>query len=519
MAHTVVVRPSDPTLAPALRLAAIFALITFAFHTVVNLLQPHLGWGYFRDEFYYLLCGRHLAWGYVDHGPLVALQARLAETLFGHSLAGIRIFTSLGGATRVFLTGLLAWSLGGRRAAQTLAMLAVSLAPIYLVLDGFLSMNSLEAAFWSTCLLALILIQNGYTQKLWLLFGLSAGLGLLNKPSMTFFLIALAVALLLTPQRRLLFTPWCLAAIALIALITAPNLLWQANHHWATLEFLRESTHHQDHPSPMNLLKSQVLGLGPVSILIWIPGLYWLLRTPSRRWLGLTYLLFFAAMLTLHAKDYYPTPIYPILFAAGGLFRESRLPDLKRSRFFALPILEATLIAVGLLTVPLGNPFMPPAQWITYIGATHLRAAAGISGDATFPQYLSDRFGWDQQLALVRKALATLSPEDRAKVRILCANYGEAASLEFLDGNNLPPVISGHNNYFLWGPDNATGEVMIVINGATPAQMLESYAEVTPIDHITDPYAMPFERRATVYIARHRRANLTQGWPDLKHFD
>lgn len=311
MSDTTVVRPTDPELRSAVRLAAVFALITFLFHLLVNLSQPHLGWGYFRDEFYYLLCGRHLDWGYVDHGPLVAVQARLAETIFGHSLAGIRMFTALGGAARVFLTGLLAWSLGGRRAAQTLAMFAVSLAPIYLVLDGFLSMNSWEAAFWMTCALAVILMHQGRTPKLWLLFGLAAGLGLLNKPSMTFFLIALLLALLITPQRRLLFTPYLLGGIALIVIITAPNLLWQLHHHWATLEFLRESTHHQDHPSFLNLLKSQVLGLGPISAFVWLPGLYWLLRRPAQRWLGLTYIFFFAAMAALHAKDYYPPPSIP----------------------------------------------------------------------------------------------------------------------------------------------------------------------------------------------------------------
>jgi 4-amino-4-deoxy-L-arabinose transferase-like glycosyltransferase len=533
MSDTTVVRPTDPELRAALRLAAVFALVTFLFHLIVNLIQPHLGWGYFRDEFYYLLCGRHLDWGYVDHGPLVAVQARLAETIFGRSLAGIRMLTSIGGAARVFLTGLLAWSLGGKRAAQTLAMLAVSLAPIYLVLDGFLSMNSCEAAFWMTSLLALILIQQGRTPKLWLLFGLAAGLGLLNKPSMTFFLIALLLALLITPQRRLLFTPYLLPAIALIVVITAPNLLWQIHHHWATLEFLREATHHQDHPSFINLLKSQVLGLSPISVLVWLPGLYWLLRQSALRWIGLTYLIFFANMAALHAKDYYPTPIYPVLFAAGGLFWQSRLRSEKQDRLFAFPILQTAILALGLLILPLGNPFMTPTQWITYTRVTHLRVAAGSLGDGPLPQYLADRFGWTEQLALVHQALAYLSPEDRAQVRILCANYGEAASLEFissdphapqvlhsgLPGSALPPVISGHNNYWLWGPQAATGEVMIVINGATPQQMFESYKEVLVIGKITHPYAMPFERRATVYIARHRRQSLTEDWPDLKHFD
>src|SRR5580765_650911 len=223
-ARTTFVRPADPALHSAMMLAAVFAAIKLALHVFTNLWEAHLGWGYFRDEFYYIACGRHLAWGYVDHGPIVALQARIGELLFGHSLAGIRFLSALAGAARVFLTGILAWSLGGRRPTQSLAMLGVLLAPQYLGLDSFLSMNSFESLFWMTCTLALILMLRGRGEvndlpsanepRLWLLFGTSAGIGLLNKPSMTFFLIALCLGLLLTPQRRLLFNRWAAIAIA-----------------------------------------------------------------------------------------------------------------------------------------------------------------------------------------------------------------------------------------------------------------------------------------------------------------
>ncbi|HEY0161495.1 MAG TPA: glycosyltransferase, partial [Edaphobacter sp.] len=152
---TTVVRPVDPALRSALRLALIFSALKLLLHLSTNLWEAHIGYGYFRDELYYLACGRHLAWGYVDHGPIVGVQARLAETLFGHSLAGIRMLSALAGAARVFLTGLLAWSIGGSRSAQSLAMTAILLAPQYLGLDSFLSMNSFESLFWMTCLLAL----------------------------------------------------------------------------------------------------------------------------------------------------------------------------------------------------------------------------------------------------------------------------------------------------------------------------------------------------------------------------
>ena len=335
-AHTTVVRrPTDLSLQSALRLATLFAVIKLVLHIATNLWEAHIGYGYFRDELYYIICGRNLAWGYVDHGPGVAIQAKLALALFGKSLAGMRMLSAIGGAGRVFLTGILTWSLGGRRPAQGLAMLGVLVAPQYLGTDSYLSMNSFESVFWMGCLLALILIVRDGSDKLWLLFGISGGLGLLNKPSMTFFLVTLLAAILLTPQRRVLFNKWAAAGVALLILIALPNLIWQIHNHWPTLEFLRNGQIENKNIklSPLAFIGKQILNLQPATILIWGAGLIWLLRNPlakNWRWLGLSYLFFLAVMMALHAKDYYVAPIYPILFAAGGIAWEQRFASRRR---------------------------------------------------------------------------------------------------------------------------------------------------------------------------------------------
>ena len=144
--------PSNLSLRAALRLALLFAGIKLLVQFALTLWTQHIGYSYFRDEFYYIACGRHLAWGFVDHGPIVALQARLGELLFGDSLFAIRILSALAGAATVFLTGLLAWALGGLRPAQALAMLGVLVVPVYIGIDGFLSMNSFEPVFWMSVL-------------------------------------------------------------------------------------------------------------------------------------------------------------------------------------------------------------------------------------------------------------------------------------------------------------------------------------------------------------------------------
>ena len=522
---TTVVRPTDPERNAALRIAAAFGAITVLFHLALTLWVTHIGWGYFRDEFYYLACGRHLAWGYVDHGPLVAVQARLADALFGHSIPGLRMLSACGGGMRVFLTGLLAWSLGGRRSAQVLAMTGVLVAACYLGGDSYLSMNSMESLFWMTCLLALILMErqteHGGSPRLWLLFGTAAGLGLLNKPSMAFFLIALLAALLLTPQRRLLFTPWAAAGVGVMLVLIAPYVHWQIVNHWPTWEFLQNGRLHHKNVAlgPLAFLAAQINTLLPTSTLLWLPGLVWLARRPAWRWLAVTFILFLALMMALHAKDYYVVPIYPILFAAGGLawqtFRDRRKPVGDPRRLFAFPLLETVLVLGALAVLPMSNPILGPAQWVAYANALHLRNSASKTErmeTGPLPQFYADRFGWQEEVDQVEHIAAALPPDQRAKLAIVCDNYGEAGALDFL-GHGLPPALSGQNTYWLWGDHGTRGDVVILIEDTTPEHLRQFYNNVQIVGHIGTEYSMPFEHK-DIFLLTGPKQPFSQLWPD-----
>jgi len=316
--------PEANPAARRLLLAAIFAALTFLIHFASSLWGSHLGYGFFRDELYFLVCGHHLAWGYVDQPPLVALQARLAETLFGLSPTGIRIFSFVGGGVTVGLTGLLTWQLGGRRTAQVLAMMAVLAAPVFLGTSNYLSMNSFEPCFWLGALLVVLRLADGTANPAPGWFWIAGRVGHRKQALDGFLLVALLLGLILSPQRRILWSRWCVAGVAVLLLLALPNLLWQWVNHFPTYELLNGVAHSDKNIklSPLAFLREQVNMLLIVAAPLWIGGLAWLaFARNARPWrfVVFTYLLFLAMMMAMHAKDYYVAPIYP-----GALSRRSR---------------------------------------------------------------------------------------------------------------------------------------------------------------------------------------------------
>src|SRR5215216_6103307 len=194
-------------------------------------------YGYFRDELYYIAASEHLSLGYVDFPPFVALATALERATLGDSLLALDLLPALAGAAVVVLAGLMARELGGGTLAQGLAALAVLVAPNFLVFGTFISMDAFDQLFWVSAAYVLLLILKHDRPRLWLLFGLFAGLGLLTKVTMLYFGLAVFVAVLLTPSRRHLLTPWPWLGGAISLLFLLPYVFWQISHGWPTLEF------------------------------------------------------------------------------------------------------------------------------------------------------------------------------------------------------------------------------------------------------------------------------------------
>ncbi len=425
-------------------------------------------YGYFRDELYYIACARHLDFGYIDQPPLSILLLRLSEAFLGDSLFAVRLLPAAAGAVTVALTGVIARELGGRTWAIALACAASLCALFNLAVGNFFSMNAFEPLFWTACIYILVRVVNSGSPTLWLWLGALLGLSLENKHSTVFFAAGIFVALLLTPERAHFSKKWIWLGGIIAFAMALPNILWEARHHWPTYELLSNIAHSNKNVglSSTQFIAQQIVLMNPATLPLWIAGLLWVFgsRDGGRyRAIGIIYLVTLAEFLLLHGKSYYLAPAYPMLFAAGGVAIERAFAT--RDKWLKSVLLAAILIAGGLFA-PLALPILPPAKLVEYMRAIHLEPPrTETSHTAALPQVFADQFGWEQIVGSVAHVYHHLQPEDEKRAAIFCQNYGEAGAIDFFGAKfGLPPAISGHQNYFLWGPRDWTSEVVLVLD-------------------------------------------------------
>jgi hypothetical protein len=474
-------------------------------------------YGYFVDELYNLALARHLAWGYVDVAPMIALIGRIELTVFGSSLSAIRLAPALAGAGLVLLTGAIARELGGRRFAQGLAALCVLLAPGILALDHFLNVNAFEPLCWMGCALLLIRIINTGDEKLWLWFGLLAGVGLETKHSMLIFGFALVAGLVLTPQRKHLFSRWLLLGGLLAFLLFLPNLLWNIQHHFPFLE-LQENIRRDGRNVSLSLgsfFGQEILAMLPLSAPIWIAGLWGLLRGRYRA-LAFAWAIAAALILAMNPRTYYLFPAFPMLFAAGAVQFEAWLARPRLA--WIKPAYCALMVLMGALLAPTLLPILPPETYIRYVKATHLQPPPIENARlGPLPQLFADQFGWEDMAAAVARVYDGLPADIRPRTAIFGQNYGQAGAIDLFGPKyGLPAAISGHQNYFLWGPHGATGESMIVMAGSQP-DLESKFASVRRVAHVGHPYAMPYEH-FDIFYCQGLKLSLADAWPKVKNW-
>jgi len=323
--------------------------------------------------------------------------------------------------------------------------------------------------------------------------------------------------MLFTRARMHLSSRWIYLGAGVAALFLLPNLLWQINSDWPSLEFYRVVAESKNVPTPpLSILWNQI-GMANVGALpLWLAGLAALLFAPrfrTIRHLGFAYLILFGALIwTQQARPDRLLGMYPLLFAVGC----ASLDNLRRT--WVHVVAAVPVIAMGLAVSLSVLPILPPhalAPYAQRLGATEQRES-GPGKSSPVPQLLADRLGWENFVRQIVQVVAQLEPDELQRTAILAPSYGHAGALELLGPANLPTVISNHNSWFLWGPPDH--EVEILIGIGTPRRVLDYYASSEQLDATVCKYCMAWRDNLAITISRQPRSQLADFWPSLKNF-
>lgn len=478
-------------------------------------------YGYFRDEFDYMACGNHLAWGYVDQPPMIPFLIHICRAVLGDSLRSIRFIPAVASSALVVLTAMIARELGGRRFALVLSAVSILVAPMYLSDGSLLTTNCLEPIFWMGCAYFAILAIKRSDPRYWLWFGVVAGLGLEEKYSITVFGFGMVIGLLLTEQRRAFANKWIWLGGLAAFLIFLPNLLWNVHNQWPFVQLMHNirADGRDVQLSALQYFLQDSLLIEIFNTPLWIAGLCALLfssRLKPYRALGWCFLVSFTVFVVLKGKNYYLAPIYPMLLAAGAVVFENAI-ETSRQKWLKRASL-ATLLVSGAVMAPVVVPVLPVNEFLSYLHKLPFKVPVTEHSHmrVQLPQHYADQFGWQEIVAETAIAYNRLSPAERPGCAIFAQDYGQAGAIDFFGPRyGLPPALSGHQTYWLWGPRGYSGNCMIVLDDTQ--EKLETLFE--HVEYVgtseENPYAL--EGEVPVFICRGAKfGTLEKVWPALK---
>lgn len=479
------------------------AWVIAAVYVVLELVVSNR-YGFQQDELYFLVASHHVTFGYVDQPPLAVLLAR-ATDLFGVHPAAIRILPALAGGAIVVLAARLAALLGGGRAARVIAPLAVAIAPIFLGAMHIGNTTPYDLLAWTviTACVATALLRD--RPRWWLGAGVAAGIGIEDEYLILTLLAALVIGILVTPAHRdVLRTwwPWLGGSIALM--IWLPNLIWQFANSWPQLTMAsalhRHNTSAGDYAAG---LPGQLVYAGLLGSPLVIAGFIALWRTPRLRFLGVTATLILIYVLAwIPGKVYYVDGILPVILAAGSVSAEGWIVRARRPRVRRAAIGVLALAGTA-LALPSALPLLPIASLHTLSGATSI----------------ADGVGWPQLAAEVAAQDAALTRAGHPPASVFTGAYAEAGALDLYGGNyHLPPVISGHNAFWVWGPAGASDTTVLYVDAASQLRpyfaSCRQLAVYNPPDQVKNDW-----NDLAIGVCTGPSQSWRRLWPHMRHYE
>jgi hypothetical protein len=497
------VTPARPAPPPAPGRIPVLAWVIAAVFVAVELAVSGR-YGFLQDELYFIEAGRHLAFGYVDQPPLAPLLTRITD-LLGVTPTAVRIVPALAGGAIVVMAARFAALFGAGRLGRILAALATACAPLVFALAHLGITEPLDLLAWTAVLLCVTTALLREAPHWWIGAGLAAGAGLENNDVMLLLLIGLAAGLLLTGQRPVLRTRWPWLGSGLAAALWAPNIIWQAAHGWPQVAMA--SALHQESSSPADYvagLPEQVFYAGLLTALLLIAGFVWLWRTPELRFIAVTATIVTVYVLAwVPGKDYYAEGTCAALLAAGAVAAERWIarghrPRWRRGIAAAVPLLSMAI------TLPTVLPVVPVADLHDVPNADTVTT--------------KDTVGWPQLTRAVALQDAALTRAGHAPTSIFTGNYGEAGALDVLGpGDHLPPVLSGHNTFWLWGPGRASDRTVLVVDAISSLRPYFTSCRLLTTYHA--PYRVQNEfTDLQIGACTGPVAGWSAIWPHLRHY-
>jgi hypothetical protein len=504
----------------AKRLEYLALPLTFALGAFSLLMLTANNYGIFTDELYFFACVQHLDFGYVDHPPFIAWITRLSM-VFGQSLFTLRLFPALACAGSVVITALIARALGGKWFAVSLASLSILCGTVFWVMFSYVSPNAYDILFITLVSYLVILILQKESGSLWIALGVVVGVGMNTKYTMIVFAFGLVVGILLTSQRRMLRTryPYIAAVIALAMFI--PHVLWQVFNDWPTREFIHNAAAKNLNLSLFAILRQLVFAANPLLFPLWGIGLIELARraTPaSMRPLAIAIVVFGGVYFMNHLKFYYFLPILPLLLAAGSVALE-RWIDTGRRGWWRTAVV-VPIVLLGVATLPFGLPMLPVDLFVSYARMWGLEEKIQMehSDAKTIPGYFGQRIGWADFAQSVASVYHAIPDSDRAECGILGFHYGEAGAIDYFGpALGLPKAIGRHMSYWLWGPRQYSGKILIVMVSGK-ARIEPYFRSATLCATYEFPYVDDENRVKRIYLCRDSKEPLPTLWQRLKEY-
>ncbi len=469
----------------------------------------------FRNELYFIVCGRHPDFGYVDQPPVVPLLAA-ATQLGGMSVWLLRVPAAIAAALLVPLTVALARLFGTGTRSVWLAAIAAASAPMLTTLTATLTTSTFEPLAW-TATAYLITRAVLYDQRRLLLWaGVVSGIAFEAKYGIVLWLVALTIGAMLTGARAIFAWRETWLGLALALAIAAPNGIWQIAHGVPFLEVIRTENGGNLTGSVLGFTLDQIFVMNVLLAPLWIFGAiapFVMPRLRDARFIAIAFLVTAAVIWATHGKSYYLAGVYPSLFALGAA-AFSFLPRAVVAGWTCVAGMNAVLV------LPLALPVLSPAGLARYLDRMPVRPhaveVAGIGAPLT--QVFSDEFGWRDLEANVAHVYAALSPAERGRAAILASNYGEAAAIDVYGSrDHLPPALSEEDQYYLWGPRGYDGSIVIAVN-AIPQRWARFCASSELAARFGSQYAMPYERDRPIVLCRGLRIPLSTAWPRFRRY-